>query len=169
MMRCGCSNEDKQFSQHSPGVVTDDESLVFVTEGDEISFKLFSNGRLKDTRLSVCRAQHATFAEMITAVIGDPPKKAYKGYMWAPTREVRAILARRNSARDKTPNQTPKKVGAFCVADDGEQNYKAHACIGYSTPTKNFWELHDTVAARGDLLIAFSTRGVIQIAISPPF
>jgi hypothetical protein len=174
MTRGGCPEEDAQQSEHSTGTVADDEPLVFATEVEaaDLTIKIFPNGRLKDGDLSVCRASQCLFTEMFNAVVvgaAGQPKIEYKGYMWALANEIRAIVAKHNGSRDKTPHLTPKKVGAFCVIDDGEINYKAHARIGYSQPTKTFWSLHESVAARGDLLIAFQARGVTQISASPPF
>jgi len=55
------------------------------------------------------------------------------------------------------------------VIDDGEQNYTAHAYLAFSKPTDNFWALHDGVAARGDLYIAFEARGIFDKLAKPPF
>jgi hypothetical protein len=145
-----------------------------VTDRDiaDHSLKMFHNGKLKSGELSVCRASVCTFEKMYDQVVGTDrtsPKMDYKGYMWALAGEVRGILAKRNNARDKTPHLTPKKVGAFCVVDDGEPDYPAHACLGYAHPSGDFWSLHETVAARGDLLIAFQTRGMTRDVATPPF
>ena len=172
MNRCGCTEEEVQQSQHSPGTVEDDEPLAFVVDVDfdELTFKSFPNGKLKAGTFSVCRTTHCSFQEMTNAVVGSEtaPKITYKGYLWALARDIRAIVAKRNTSRDKTPDLTPKKAGAFCVIDDGEPDYIAHACLKYSKPTSSFWVLHETVAARGDLLIAFQARGPAQAPASPP-
>jgi hypothetical protein len=169
MSRCGCPGEDERQSQHSRDTVQDDEPIVLATETTDLTLEIFSNSKLKSGTFSVCRAAHCTFDEMIKAVVGSEPSEKFKGYMWALTREIRSILAKRNTARDKTPRLTPKNVGAFCVIDDGEPDYKSHALLGYSRPTDNFWMLHESVAARGDLLIVFQARGVIQHSSTPPF
>jgi hypothetical protein len=171
MSRCGCAPEDEQQSEHSPGVVQNEEPLVIVTDTVDLTLKSFPNNKLKSGQLSVCRAALCRFDEMFAAVVGDvsAPRIDYKGYFWALANEIRSIIAKRNTSRDKTPHLPPKKVGAFCVIDDGEPDYKPHACLSYSRPSDNFWSLHDTVAARGDLLIAFESRGISSSAATPPF
>lgn len=171
MTRVGCAQEAVQQSQFSPGPVEDNEPIILVTSTAELTLQSFPNGKLKSGELSVCRGALCRLEEMIAAVVGDPsaPKMVYTGYVWALAAEIRSILAKRNTSRDKAPNLTPKKAGAFCVVDDGEPSYKAHACIAYSQHTSSFWALHDSVAARGDLLIAFQARGLSKASASPPF
>jgi hypothetical protein len=169
MSRCGCLTESERQSHHSPDVVSDNEPIVLVTETTDLTLEIFSNSKLKAGTLSVCRAAHCTFDEMLKAVVGSTQSDEFKGYSWALSLEIREILAKRNNMRDKTPALTPKKVGAFCLVDDGEPNYRAHACLSYSRPTANFWMLHDSIAARGDLLIAFEKRGVLQRDDASPF
>lgn len=176
MTRCGCSEEDSRQSVHSPCAVANDESVVFVIfehqAADVESVKLFSNNRLKDKQQSFCRAGYCSFEAMIGAVVGSAGTAdgtKFGGYMWATALEVRAIVAERNSARDKDPSSTPKGIGAFCVIDDGEENYSAHARIGYANPKPTWWTLHDSNAARGNLLQVLRSRGVKQSSETPPF
>ena len=127
MSRCGCLNETVQQSTHSPGIVVNEEPVVFAlvldnTE-DELSFKIFQNDRLKKTQQSFCRSNYCTFEEMYDQVVKPQMSTLveYKGYLWAPVSEIRSVIAQRNAARDKTPDLTPSSVGAFCVIDDGEE------------------------------------------------
>lgn len=167
--RLGCPKEDTAQSQHSPGTVSDDEPIVLAMDTADLTLELFSNSKLKSGTFSVCRSAHCTFDEMIKAVFGSEPSEKFKGYVWAVAQEIRTILAKRNNSRDKTPAQTPKKVGAFCIIDDGEPDYKAHASLAYSQFAPHFWKLHESIAARGDLLIAFENRGILQQPTVPPF
>jgi hypothetical protein len=180
MSRCGCPEETVQQSIHSPGVVVNEEPVVFALvlvtsadSADELSIKIFQKTKLKEKRQSFCRSTHCTFEEMYDLVIkprmSAPGSLEYKGYLWATTGEIRSIVAERNMARDKAPHLTPAPVGAFCVIDDGEDNYRAHARVGYANPLPQFWNLHQSNRARGDLLITLQRRGKLCGAASPPF
>lgn len=177
MSRCGCPEETVQQSVHSPGVVVNEEPVVFALvladSADELSTEIFQNKKLKQKRQSFCRSTHCTFEEMynlvVTPQVSAPGSLEYKGYLWATAGEIRSIVAERNKSRDKTPHLTPERVGAFCVIDDGEDNYRAHAWVGYANPLPNFWSLHESNQARGDLLLALKRRGKLCEAASPPF
>ncbi len=177
MSRAGCLEETAQQSAHSPGVVVNEEPVVFALvlddSANEQSIKIFPNNRLKDKQQSFCRSTHCTFEKMYDHVVkpqlSAPNPLEYKGYLWAPVSEIRSIVAERNNARDKTPDLTPVSVGALCVIDDGEVDYRAHARVGYANPRPTFWRLHDSVAARGNLLLALQRRGKLYEAASPPF
>jgi hypothetical protein len=175
MNRCGCSEEDTQQSTHSPGIVLDEEAIVFALilgpDGDVASIEIFSKSKLKDRNLSVCRGGHSTFDEMHTRVVEpqlDPSTQlGFRGFYWATCSEIRSIVAERNTSRPK--GLVPTAVGAFCVIDEGEPDHPAHARIGYCNPLPNFWSLHQSVAARGNLLLKFAARGVFLTSSVPPF
>jgi hypothetical protein len=177
MSRIGCPEEESPQSTHSPSLISNDEPVIFVlvlrSEDDERSHNILRNGRLKDKNQSLCRPHHCTFAEMRDAVVkpqinsGEPV--VYKGYLWATAGEIRSIIAERNKTRDKSPGLTPENVGAFCVIDDGTEDYRAHARTGYADPIKSFWTLHETVAARLALVEALWQRGKFTGSAEPPF
>jgi hypothetical protein len=138
MSRCGCPEEDVKQSGHSPAIVVNEEPIVFalVLEADAWpdSIESFKNSKLKERLQSFCRSAHCCFNDMYDFVVkpqlGGSPERQFKGYLWALTEEVRSIPAKRNNMRDKTPSKTPANVGAFCVIDDGEPGYEAHARVG---------------------------------------
>jgi hypothetical protein len=177
MSRCGCPEECEQQTPHSPGTVADEEPVVFALvlapSTNEQSVEIFKNNKLKDKQQSFCRSSHCTFMEMYEIVVkpqlSGQHSLEYKGYNWATAGEIRSIVAARNTMRDKTPHLTPVPVGAFCVIDDGDSVYRAHARVGYANPRPNFLSLHDTNKARGDLLIILQQRGKFPGTASPPF
>ncbi len=176
MSRDGCPEEDTQQKKESLGIVINDEPIVYAlvhpTSINDQSVAYFHSGRLKNRQLSVCRASYSSYREMYEKVV-QPQLEAdstrqYRGYLWAPCHEIRSILAtRRNDAKAGSEEQRP--VGAFCVIDDGDANFRAHARLGYSAPSLNFWSKNDREAARGNLSLTLHTRGIHNGTSTPPF
>jgi hypothetical protein len=174
MSRCGCPEEDTRQKPDSPGVVLNEEAIVFVLPlcGNQDGLRNLENGKLQKKQLSICRAEHCDYSEMYREVVqrqvaaGGAAK--YRGYFWALCSEIRDILA------DPRPNKNdeanpPRNVGAFCVIDDGDPDYRAHGLIGYSSPSKGFWSQNDRTAARGNLWDTFRKRGIQNGNADPPF
>jgi hypothetical protein len=122
MSRCGCPEETEQQSVHSPGVVVNEEPVVFAlvlaASADELSVKIFQNSKLKEKRQSFCRSTHCIFEEMYDRVIkpqiSAPRSLEYKGYLWATAHEIRSIVAERNTARDKAPSDAGTSGRVLC-------------------------------------------------------
>jgi hypothetical protein len=174
MTREGCPDEDTQQSEWSPSTVHNSEPLIFVLIQpltiNESSVAYFEKGKLKNQTLSLCRGQHSTFSELKDKVI-DPvcdadETRQYRGYSWAQCEEIRSILAVKRTSGNGGGEST---LAAFCIMDDGLEEYRAHARMGFSKPSDDFWAKHDREAARGNLLIAFQKRGIHDEHISPPF
>jgi hypothetical protein len=171
MTRLGCSEEDTQQKEESPGVVTNDEPVVFAmvypVSIDDRSLARFHKDRLKSRELSVCRAFFCSYRQMYRKVVrpqlNADPARRYRGYLWAPCGEIRDIIA------TPRPKQPPHAIGAFCVIDDGDLRFPAHSRLGYCAPTPDFWSRNDREAARGDLSLRFHVRGIHQAPSSPPF
>ena len=162
MTRCGCPNEDTQQTTESPGIVELGESIVFACihpeTAPERGVAMLPKEKLKKTDLSVCRGAYSSHDDLLEHVVkpqlSKKPERIYKGYYWVVCKEIRDIIAvQKKENSDKT-------AGAFCVVDDALPDYTAHAVIGFSRPSDNFWSKHDREAARGDLLIAVQCRGL---------
>jgi hypothetical protein len=173
MKRCGCPEEDTQQKVDSPGRVERSESIAFAIplNRDQGGVTMFENGKLKTKVLSVCRAAKCTFDEMYTAVVAVQIAKnsslKFAGYYWALCEEIRGIVA---LPQQGTSGEGVAPItGAFCVIDDGEPSYHAHAVMGYSQPDPRFWAKHDRAAARANLLQVFEERGILYGDASPPF
>lgn len=151
MPREGCDCEDSRQSDHSPGVVSDAEEVIYaLTDPHTIqggSVKEFSKSKLKNRDLSICRAPHSSLSLISNAVI-EPLTKGdgtYHGVLWALTSEIREIALGESS------------VGAFCVADDGLAHDTAHAVLGFSESCIKLRNHRE--AARGNLKELFLRRG----------
>jgi hypothetical protein len=172
MSRIGCSEEKQKRSDISPGIVDDDETLVFAlvypnTINDQ-SVAAFQKGKLKTQELSLCRSQYCSYQDMFKNVVepllNRDDARQFRGYQWALCREIRAILAQPNIGTEGAT------IGAFCVFDDACEEYIAHSVMGFAKPPiDKFWEKHSREAARGNLRLVFAERGVKQDHASPPF
>lgn len=159
MPREGCGCEDTLQSEHSPGLVSDDEEIVYVLTDPhtckEGSVKEFSKSKLKDRDLSVCRSRHSSVS-LITKAVIEPLTQSgntYHGALWAFTGEIREIPLGDSG------------VGAFCVADDGLDHDLAHAVIGFSEAEIKLRNHRE--AARGNLKELFLRRGRTDLEKCP--
>jgi hypothetical protein len=160
-----CPRELAQQSPHSPGVVQDAETLLYVLrepkyyEAGTLTIAAFTKGELQETQVSVCRRDITTY-EVIQAHIAQPflagaPGRSVTHGLIALCQAVRAILIYGTQAK------------AFCVHDDGLDGFPGHTVIGFSDETRvaGFWEAvnnrlgkNGKVAARGDLTECFREK-----------
>lgn len=164
MARCECPEESVQQSVHSPGVVSDSESIVYALvepltyQGGSVT--AISKGKLQRAEQSVCRAEMCTgdFArtKIVDALREKDPTRLDHGFVYAPASEIRSITLGNTSE------------GAFCVVDDGLEDFEAHAILSFSIPSDIKFRSHRE-AARGNLLLLFKQRGEIKNWDSPPF
>jgi hypothetical protein len=178
MSREGCPEEDTQQNNESPDIVRNDEpivyALVYPTSASEQSIAYFHGSRLKDRELSICRARYSSYGEMREKVVqpqlDNDATREFKGYLWAPCYEIRSILATPRIDIKEKPKEQQDPVGAFCVIDDGDTNFRAHARLGYSAPNRrDFWSKNDREAARGNLSLTLQVRGIHRASKTPPF
>lgn len=161
MTRCECIKEATSQSPHSPGVVENDEPIVYALVNPLTgSFKDISKSQLKASELSVCRACHISGPEAKTktvdTLIEKNASRTHEGFLYAMCGEIRGIRLGSTT------------IGAFCVVDDALEDYPAHAHIGYSQPSDENLRSHRE-AARGNLMLLFKRRGVFVDWIGHPF
>lgn len=161
MMRCECEKESSSQSPHSPGLVQDDEPIVYALVNPLTgSVKDLSKGQLKAGALSVCRSSyisgHEAKSKTVDVLIQKDNSRTHEGFLYALCAEIRAI-------RLGNPN-----VGAFCIIDDALMDYAAHAHIGFSDPSDDKLRNHRE-AARGNLLLLLNQRGIFTEWDGEPF
>jgi hypothetical protein len=163
MNRPECPKEAVQQSSLSPGLVSDDEPIVYILVDPLTvmngSVKEFSKSQLKRGDLSVCRAKHCTTSEAERAIVQpllSKPGRSFEGALWMPCQRIRSITLGES------------RVGAFCVIDDGLQDYRAHAVLAFSTPQDEKLR-NEREAARGNLKDLFRENGVQPRLADCPF
>lgn len=161
MTHCECIKELTSQSADSPGLVQDDEPIVFALVNPLTgSFKDISKSQLQTSTLSVCRAAHISGAEAksktVDELIAKDETRKHEGFLWAECSEIRALQLGSTNAR------------AFCVIDDALPGYAAHAHLGFSEPSDPLWKNH-RVTARGNLMLTFKKRGVFTDWNAHPF
>ncbi|MER8374427.1 hypothetical protein [Mesorhizobium sp. M1406] len=140
---------------HSSGLIKNNEPIVYaLIDPDQIEgggIKDFKKERLKKSELSVCRAWDASAEEARAYIVAKQLEKIAtrtdEGYAWTPAKDIRAIRL------------TGLDIGAFCVVDDGLEDFKAHAVLGYSKAPEGYDGnklANQREAARGNLLLLFS-------------
>ncbi len=163
MSRCECPKEATSQSEHSPGLVKDEEPIVYalvdpLTSKDG-SVKDFSKSQLKSGTLSVCRAAHCTAVEAQECIL-DPllskPDRKFEGAVWARCESIRGIKL------------GSSEVGAFCVHDDALENYAAHAHLAFSSPEDEKLR-NEREAARGNLKEIFLNGSIFGSLSDCPF
>ncbi|SFQ13904.1 hypothetical protein [Tranquillimonas alkanivorans] len=152
----GCECEKNQQSAHSPGLVLDEEEIIyclihpdlFDAASGELKNKAFSKSILKKSELSVVRKPYSSEADTKANVV-DPqvqrnPSRRFCGALTAPTKAIRALAG-----------SSPQDV---CVADDGLPGFPAHAHLGFSeevaAQSKSVLE-----AVRSNLIDVFNAGG----------
>lgn len=161
MNRCECPREATSQSEHSPGLVQDDEVIVYALVNPlTSSVGQISKSQLKASCLSVCRAGHISGPDAKSATVDvllqKDTTRAHEGFLHALAGKIRAIRLGQS------------EVGAFCVIDDALENYRAHAHIGFSDPSDSKLR-SEREAARGNLMLLFRERGVSENWIGEPF
>lgn len=162
MNRCECVKEQTSQSEHSPGLVRNDEPIVYALV-DPLSFeqgsiKALKHDRLKKSELSVCRATYVTGeqAKALTTdvMIASNATRTDEGFAWAICSEIREIKL--------------DAIGkfAFCVIDDAYAHFPAHAHIGYSDVDD---KKNERAEARGNLLLLLKRRGIFKDWSGLPF
>jgi hypothetical protein len=148
-----CDGELQQQSQYSPGVVLHEEDVAYVvlepehwSEGN-LTLAAFAKSKLEEG-LSVYRPAHCTalaaHGHIVSGALARDPSKSLVGCLATTCSEIRdlSVLGERS----------------ICVIDDGEAAFPAHASLTFSQAiriaTKSI-----KVAARGDLVLAFTRRG----------
>lgn len=163
MSRCECPKEATSQSEHSPGLVKDEEPIVYalvdpLTSKDG-SVKDFSKSQLKSGTLSVCRAAHCTAEEahecILTPLLKNPDRK-FEGAVWARCQSIRSIKL------------GSSEVGAFCVHDDALESYAAHAHMAFSSPEDEKLR-NEREAARGNLKEIFLNGSIFGRLSDCPF
>lgn len=157
--RCECPKESRRQKKYSPRRVFDNEPIVYAVidplQFSSGSLKQIKSDKLKHDDLSVCRSKftsgEAARKSIVVPQIAKDPSRIDMGYLWATAREIRGI---------QLPNV---KLGAFCVVDDGLEQFRAHAVLGYATApdgvdVSKLASLRQS--ARGDLLLLFQRRGL---------
>jgi hypothetical protein len=161
----------KELAQQSPhhlyGTVQDDEPIVYVLvdpdhyKNGELQKAAFSQTRLKEGTLSVCRAQHSSRIEIQREIIDKllkgtpaPGRRKFVGLFRAICRDIRSITL-----------EYPRRNRAICVIDDGQPNYKAHAHLSYSAIAgeKDYWARNSRQAVRANLIDAFGKGNVLSL------
>lgn len=161
MTRCGCAKEDSTQSAFSPGVVSNEEPIVYaLVQPDTSSVKAISKSRLKESTLSVCRAAHCAgahaHAQIVQVLLEKNGERIEEGFFYALCSEIRAIMLGET-------NQ-----GAFCVVDDALEGFESHAHVGFSDPKDSKLKNHRE-AARANLLLLLKHRGVFRDWNGEPF
>lgn len=151
MIRCECEQEGSLQSQYSPGVVEDDEPIVYALVHPLTgSFKDLSHSQLKAGTLSVCRAGHVSGPDArsntVAVLLAKDETRRDDGFLYAKCKDIRAIKLGKSN------------VGAFCVVDDGLETYPAHAHLSYSIPSDEKLR-NDRQTAKGNLLKLFRKAG----------
>jgi len=161
-----CPGETIRQSEYSPGVVGDDETIVYVLfdpeqwQDGQLSVGAFTNEDLKKTRLSVARREYTTEAVAKAQVVG--PRVA-GGQKFVGGLRAKCVELRRLSSEDGSR--------LFCVLDDGLPGHPGHAVIGYSEAKRDQYFAQrnpksDRVAIRQKLAVAF---GVTPLSLSDSF
>lgn len=145
-----CEAELVQQSEHSPGVVQDDENIAYVLVDPDLwasgtlAAAAFSKSKLSDG-MSVYRPRHCTAEEAVDHIVKPQlhrnPMRALAGCLVASTRNIRALQE--------------KNRRAVCVLDDGEQQFPAHAILKFSEQVQ-LASNSVKAAVRGNLTIAFA-------------
>lgn len=162
-MRPECPCEGISQSEHSPGLVGDDEAIVYAMIDPDTapnSVARISKSKLDAGELSVARASYCTAAEAREKIVApqldrDSTRKDL-GYLWAVCSEIRAVRL----------GMSDLAQGAFCVHDAALKDFPAHAHLACSAPVDNKHR-NFKAAARGDLLKVFEARGVFEWAVWP--
>lgn len=163
MSRCECPKEAISQSVHSPGLVGDEEPIVYALV-DPLTFsdgsvKDFSKSQLKAGTLSICRAAHCTAAEanecILTPLLSKSDRK-FQGAVWTDCASIRGIKL------------GGSEVGAFCVHDDALEDYRAHAHMAFSTPQDDKLR-NEREAARGNLKELFLKGSITKSLSECPF
>lgn len=133
-MTTACSKEKKQQSNHSPGVVSDEEHILYVLlEPDQWKYgqltkAAFSDSKLCACDLSVARQEHtdldAILENVVVPQIDKNPTRQFVGLLMAPCALIRGL---RVGESDGTRGDR-----ATCVIDDGISGYEAHSLMAYS-------------------------------------
>jgi hypothetical protein len=164
MSRCECQSELTQQSPHSPGVVANEEPIVYALI-DPLTFetgsvKAISKSGLKAGDVSLCRAHYCTGDLARQLIVGElqtkNPTRADHGFLYAQATEIRELKLGTSD------------VGAFCLIDDGMPHYAAHAHLAYSIPKDGKLRNHRETA-RADLLETLRKRGQFATWDGAPF
>lgn len=163
MIRCECPKEAESQSPHSPGIVEDDEPIVYLIvdplTSENGSVKSISKSQLKSGTLSVCRSKYCDADEAKTLMLDPLTSKAgrtFQGAAWASCSQIRSIKLGASN------------VGAFCVHDDALEDYSAHAHLAFSVPQEEKLR-NEREAARGNLKELFLSNGVATSLEDCPF
>ena len=154
-MVCDC--ERVLQSEHSPGLVRDDEKIVYcLIDPDLISRdtltlknKAFSKSELRRTELSVVRKSYSSVGEVRAKVIAlqvaRNPHRRFCGVLFCRSANIRAVSG--ITTQD------------ICVADAGLEGFASHAHLGFceqvAGKSKSVQE-----AVRSNLVAAFQEGGV---------
>ena len=151
-----CPCEATKQSKHSPGKVSNSETLLYVLiephnyQQNDISARAFSRSELTDSQVSVGRKQHTPKEilqkEVIDVLLQKDPRRNAIGVLQADCREVR-----------KLKTDEPKNKRVFCVIDDGTLKNPGHAHLGFSEVTKHHPKNHKT-AHRANLIRLFGAK-----------
>lgn len=160
-MRCECRTESDVQSPHSPGLVRNEEQIVYALVSPLTgSFKDVSQSQLKAGTVSVCRADHCAGRvakrHVVDVLLEKDSTRSDDGYLYATCADIRDLRLGESD------------VGAFCVVDDGLPHYPAHAHLGYSQPADDKLRNH-RAAARGNLLKLLNENGVQTLWSGFPF
>lgn len=157
-MVCDC--EQVVQSQFSPGLVGNDEDIVYCLIDPDLydraagtlKNKAFSKTDLRKTTLSVVRRRYSSDGEVEAKVIEPQvarnPQRQFCGVLVCQSVEIRSI------------NEICEQD--ICVADAGLEGFESHAHLGFSNEitakSRSFQE-----AARSNLVAAFQNRGIIGL------
>lgn len=152
MSRCECPKEATTQSSYSPGVVKDNEMIVYALVNPlTSSVGQISKSQLKAGQLSVCRAGHIKGPDAkrktVDVLLAKDAARKHEGYLHATCQEIREVFL------------GTSRTGAFCVIDDALEDYAAHAHLGYSEPSDPKLR-NDRETARANLMRTFIKRGV---------
>lgn len=152
-----CECEQALQSKHSPGLVQDDEEIVYCLidpdlydrDTSTLKNKAFSKTALRKTDLSVIRKHHSSSDEVQEKVINPQvarkPHRRFCGVLVCQSANIRAI------------NNSTKQD--FCVADAGLEGFASHAHLGFCNALASMSKSAQE-AARSNLVAAFQTRGI---------
>lgn len=163
MNRTGCPEEDTRQSVDGPGLVRNDEPIVYALIRPRTNtvdqLVTFPSGNWSKRELSVCRAAYSSFAEFYdNVVVGQTSKQGftYEGYVWAFCSDIRAIEV-------ETRDGKATGVGGICVIDHPLVGFEAHAHMGECRPNPKFWEKNNRQAVKLNLGLLFESNGVQQV------
>ena len=155
-----CPKELESQHHASPGVVEDDEVIIYVLidpdlyENGSLKKSAFSKSTLKKKELSVCRGHHSAAAEAKEKIfepqaIKQPERKLIGAYNTVCS-SIRGLLICDTESR------------AICVIDDASDDFVGHAHLGFSDAFFNE-ELNlrnHFVATRSNLVRIFEQNGL---------